>query len=238
MNEPLLKVENVVLHYGTVKALKGVSLEVKKGQSTALIGANGAGKTTLLNVISGLLQPTSGAVTFEGERISGLSPRDILIRGISHVPEGRKIFPSMTVYENLKMGAFIQKDRVLFKRDLETVYALFPELKNRAKQAGGTLSGGEQQMLAIGRALMRGLKLLMMDEPTIGLSPIMVKVLAERIIELGNKGIGILLVEQNVKLALELTEQCYLMDTGGIVLSAASPELIKDERVVESYLGG
>ena len=238
MNEPLLKVENVVLHYGTVKALKGVSLEVKKGQSTALIGANGTGKTTLLNVISGLLQPTSGAVTFEGERISGLSPRDILIRGISHVPEGRKIFPSMTVYENLKMGAFIQKDRVLFKRDLETVYALFPELKNRAKQAGGTLSGGEQQMLAIGRALMRGLKLLMMDEPTIGLSPIMVKVLAERIIELGNKGIGILLVEQNVKLALELTEQCYLMDTGGIVLSAASPELIKDERVVESYLGG
>lgn len=238
MGDDFLNAENIVVHYGSVEAIREVSLSVNRGQLDALIGANGAGKSTVLRAISGLIKPSSGQITFQGIRIDGWPPERILKQGISHVPEGRRIFPSMTVYENLKMGGFSQNDKTRFKKSLDTVYTLFPELRRRHRQAGGTLSGGEQQMLAIGRALMSDLKLLLMDEPTIGLSPIMVKMLTERIVELSHTGIGILLVEQNVKIALEISKECYVMETGRIVLRAPSADLITDERVVRSYLGG
>jgi branched-chain amino acid transport system ATP-binding protein len=238
MTDTLLKVENIKAHYGSVEAIRGVSIDVEEGKISALIGANGAGKTTLLRVISGLIKPTSGQILFHSIRIDGFPPQSILARGISHVPEGRQIFPYMTVYENLKMGGFIQKDKLQFKKDLTMVYQLFPELEKKSRQAGGTLSGGQQQMLAIGRALMSNPKVLLMDEPTIGLSPLLVKILSRTIDELSHQGISILLVEQNIKMAFEICKMCSVMETGSITLSGPAEDLVNDERVKENYLGG
>ncbi len=238
IKDNLLNVENIRVHYGSVEAIKEFSMDVEEGKLDALIGANGAGKSTVLKVVSGLIKPTSGQILFQGKRIDGCSPQSILAQGISHVPEGRRIFPYMTVYENLKMGAFIQNDKLQFKKDLDMVYSLFPELKEKSRQAGGTLSGGQQQMLAISRALMSNPKILLMDEPSIGLSPLLVKALAESIVELTEQGISILLVEQNVRMALEISEKIYVMETGRISLSGRAEDLINDQRIKESYLGG
>jgi branched-chain amino acid transport system ATP-binding protein len=236
-NELLLSVQDLYVDYTGVLALQGVSLEVSESQPTAIIGPNGAGKTTLLKSISGILKPSSGTILFKGQNIIGLPPDEIVRIGISHVPEGRRIFPYMTVYENLRMGAFIEKQRAKENGNFEKVFTLFPELKMRKKQLGGTLSGGEQQMLAIGRALMRDISLLLLDEPTIGLSPIMVQLLSERIKELTVTGVSMLLVEQNVKMALNLSEVCYLMSIGKIELGGRSDLLEQDERVQRTYLG-
>lgn len=233
----LLKTENLVVKYGEVTALKGIDIEIRENLPTAVIGPNGAGKTTLLQTISGIIKPAGGDIFFRESRITDLAPHEIVKCGISQVPEGRRIFPYMTVYENLKMGSYLERDRRKFRANLDKVYALFPELKKRKSQLGGTLSGGEQQMLSIGRALMRDITILLLDEPTIGLSPIMVNVLSDRIRELTRSGINILLVEQNVKMALALSEQCYLMNIGKIELSERSDLLVHDERILKTYLG-
>lgn len=236
-NELLLSVQDLYVDYTGVVALQGVSFEVSESQPTAIIGPNGAGKTTILKTISGILKPFSGAIQFKGQNIIGLQPDEIVRMGISHVPEGRRIFPYMTVYENLRMGAFIEKQRTKENRNFEKVFTLFPELKKRKNQLGGTLSGGEQQMLAIGRALMRDISLLLLDEPTIGLSPIMVQLLSERIKELTATGVSMLLVEQNVKMALNLSKVCYLMSIGKIELGGRSDLLEQDKRIQRMYLG-
>jgi len=236
-SEPLLSVHNLYVDYSGVGALYDISFDVREGEPTAIIGPNGAGKTTLLRTISGVLRPSSGAVVFRGETITGLPPHEIVRRGISHVPEGRHVFPHMTVHENLRMGAYIVKSNAKVKASFERVFALFPALKKMKNQAAGTLSGGEQQMLAIGRALMRDTSLLLLDEPTVGLSPIVVQQLTESIRELIRSGISTLLVEQNVKMAMALSEECYLMSTGKIELRGRSDALEHDERIQKTYLG-
>jgi branched-chain amino acid transport system ATP-binding protein len=233
----MLSIKNLETSYGPVAVLKGISLDVAAGEVVALIGANGAGKTTTLMTISGIVPPHSGSITFCDEEIAGLSPHQIVQRGICHVPEGRRIFPRLSVRENLEMGAYLQTNARKVKEDLDHVFTLFPLLKERESQRGGTLSGGEQQMLAIGRALMSRPKLLLLDEPSLGLSPLMVGKIFEMIKEISRQGKTILLVEQNAHAALTLADRGYVMETGQVVLSDQADRLLKNPRVQSAYLG-
>jgi len=234
----LLDVKGITVHYHKVAAVRDISIEVEEGGVVTLIGANGAGKSTTLRAISGLKHPTTGEIWFKDQRIDRLPPEKINKMGIAQVPEGRRVFPQMTVLENLFMGAFLRKDVDGINRDLEGVFEHFPILKERRKQAGGTLSGGEQQMLAMGRALMSNPKLLLMDEPSLGLSPIMCAEIAKIIKDIHAEGRTIVLVEQNARLALALAQKGYVLETGNIVLHGDAKELRENEQVKKAYLGG
>jgi branched-chain amino acid transport system ATP-binding protein len=234
----MLKVENINVFYGNIQALKGVSLEVKEGEIVTLIGANGAGKSTLLKTISGLLKPKQGDIFYEGQSIAGKAAQTIVKRGISHVPEGRRVFANMTVEENLELGAFLRKDKHEIQKDFEKVYHLFPRLYERRKQLAGTLSGGEQQMLAMGRALMARPRLLLLDEPSMGLAPLLVKTIFRIIEEINSFGTTILLVEQNANMALSVADRAYVIESGRVVLSGLAEELNASEQVKKAYLGG
>ncbi|WP_409301866.1 ABC transporter ATP-binding protein [Peribacillus sp. SCS-155] len=234
----MLKVEGIDVYYGNIQAIKGVSLEINQGEIVTLIGANGAGKSTLLKTISGLLKPKQGKILYEGKSIGGKAAQTIVKQGISHVPEGRRVFANMSVEENLQLGAYLRKDRDGIKKDQEKVYELFPRLQERLKQQAGTLSGGEQQMLAMGRALMARPKLLLMDEPSMGLAPLLVKTIFKIIQEINETGTTILLVEQNANLALSIAHRAYVVETGRIVLSGDAEELTSSEQVKMAYLGG
>ena len=233
----LLEVKNLRVHYGGAEAVRGISLEVEKGDIVTLIGSNGAGKTTTLRTISGLIVPTTGEVRFEGKRIDRASPQDIVKLGIGHVPEWKALFPYMTVLENLELGAFLQKNKSQINSDLEELFVHFPVLKERRKQQARTLSGGEQQMLAIARALMGRPKLLLMDEPSLGLSPIMVQQIGKIVLGINQRGVSIVLVEQNARLALRLARRGYVLETGSIVLQGEGEELLSNEHVKRFYLG-
>ncbi|MBW3555913.1 MAG: ABC transporter ATP-binding protein [Actinobacteria bacterium] len=233
----MLQVEDLRVAYGQIEAVKGVSFSVSAGQVVTLIGGNGAGKTTTLRTLSGLLRPVSGRVVFEGEDISSVPAHEIVRRGIAHSPEGRRIFPRLSVRENLELGAFIRRDPDGVKADLERVYELFGVLRERAGQAAGTLSGGEQQMLAMGRALMSRPRLLMLDEPSMGLSPIMMQRILATVSELKDQGTTILLVEQNAQAALSLADEAYVIETGRIVLSGTGRDLLANDEVRKAYLG-
>ena len=233
----MLEIADIHTSYGNIRALKGISLTVEKGEIVTLIGANGAGKTTTLKTIIGTLGPQRGEIRFEGKRISGLSTNKVVRLGISHSPEGRRIFPRMTVLENLELGAFARADKQNVPADLERVYALFPRLKERQHQKGGTLSGGEQQMLAMGRALMARPKLLLLDEPSMGLSPIMVETIFETIGNIREQGMTILLVEQNARMALRIANRGYVIQAGHITLHDSAEGLLRSDLVRKSYLG-
>lgn len=233
----MLQVNEIHSYYGNIHALKGISLTVDKGEIVTLIGANGAGKTTTLKTISGLLHPRHGTITLEGERIDGLRPHEIVMRGVVQSPEGRKIFGALTVLENLEMGAFARTDKAAMARDLDFVFNLFPRLAERRHQLGGTLSGGEQQMLAIGRALMARPRVLMLDEPSMGLAPVLVETIFDTIKKLNQEGVTILLIEQNAAKALQVAHRGYVIETGQIVLSDSAANLRKSERVRKAYLG-
>jgi len=224
--------------YGAVQALRGVSLAVGAGEVVTLIGANGAGKTTLLRTISGLLPPRRGKITFAGQDITRLAAHRIVASGISQVPEGRIIFANLSVRDNLELGAYLRRDRAQMRADLERVFALFPRLKERERQRGGTLSGGEQQMLAIARGLMSRPRLLLMDEPSLGLAPILVREIFRTVAEISRQGVTILLVEQNAHMALGIADRGYVMETGSIVLSDTRENLLRNEEVKSAYLGG
>ncbi len=232
----MLKVEDLQVYYGAIHAIKGVSFEVNEGEIVALIGANGAGKSTILKTVSGLMHPRTGKVTFMGEDITHTDAYKLVHHGLAHVPEGRRIFLQMSVQDNLKMGAFIHKE--LNKDDLDMVYDLFPRLKERRKQVAGTLSGGEQQMLAMGRALMSRPKLMMLDEPSMGLAPILVDQIFDIVKSLHNAGKTVLLVEQNASKALAVADRAYVLETGKITLSGTGEELRKSDDVRKAYLGG
>jgi len=234
----MLQVNDLHTYYGNIKALRGVSFHVEKGEILSFIGANGAGKSTLMNTLSGTLKPKSGQILFEGEDITKLSPRDRVKKGIILAPEGRQIFPKFTVEENLLMGAYTVNDKELNKRNYEKVFELFPQIKDRQKQIAGTLSGGEQQMLAIGRALMSDPKILMLDEPSLGLSPILVEQIFDLINEINNQGTTILLVEQNAMAALEISDRAYALETGEITIEGTGKELLHNDLIRKSYLGG
>ncbi|MBP0496133.1 ABC transporter ATP-binding protein [Roseomonas indoligenes] len=234
----MLRLEDVTVAYGRVTALKGVSLELREGELVSLIGANGAGKSTALKTVSGLLRPLSGRITWDGEPISGLLPREILQRGIAHCPEGRRVFPHLSVRENLAMGALLRTDSAGIASDLEAMYARFPRLKERAAQAAGTLSGGEQQMLAIARALMSRPRLVMFDEPSLGLAPNIVEQVFSIVQEVRREGLTVLMVEQNALAALSLCDRAYLMETGRVVRAGTGTELLESSDVREAYLGG
>jgi branched-chain amino acid transport system ATP-binding protein len=233
----LLEVEDLRVAYGKIQAVKGISFKVEAGQVVTLIGTNGAGKTTTLRTISGLLTPVSGKIMFDGEAIVGVGAHKIVAKGIAHSPEGRRLFPRLTIAENLQLGAFLRRDAAAVEKDVQRAYDLFPILGERRKQAAGTLSGGEQQMLAMGRALMSRPKLLMLDEPSMGLSPIMMQKIMETITELRNDGTTILLVEQNAQAALSLADHGHVMETGCIALSGTGEQLMDDESVRKAYLG-
>lgn len=235
----MLEVKNLQVCYGAINALHGVSLSVKPGSIVTLIGANGAGKSTTLRAISGLVKPRGGEILFNSKNISGLPAHEIVKLGLSHVPEGRMVFANLTVHENLMMGAYLQRDKAVIQQELELVFKTFPRLKEREKQVAGTLSGGEQQMLAIGRALMSKPKFLMMDEPSLGIAPLLVKAIFEKIVEINRThGITILLVEQNANLALEVSHYGYVLETGKIILENESAALRADPKVRSAYLGG
>ncbi len=235
----MLEVKNLHVCYGVISALQGVSLSVKAGSIVTLIGANGAGKSTTLRAISGLVKPRGGEILFNGKNISGLPAHEIVKLGLSHVPEGRMVFANLTVRENLLMGAYLQRNKAVIQQELELVFKTFPRLKEREKQVAGTLSGGEQQMLAIGRALMSKPKFLMMDEPSLGIAPLLVKTIFEKIVEINRThGITILLVEQNANLALEVSHYGYVLETGNIILQNESAALRADPKVRSAYLGG
>ena len=234
--EPMLVVENVHTYYGQIHALQGVTLQVAKGEVVTLIGANGAGKTTTLKTISGLLHARAGHVKFEGEDITKVAPHVLVERGIGHAPEGRRIFSRLTVLENLQMGAF-SRPKANIAPDIERVFALFPRLKERERQLGGTLSGGEQQMLAIGRALMSEPRMLLLDEPSLGLAPILVAQVFETIKEINSQGTTVLLVEQNALQALSIAHRGYVLQTGEVVLSGSADSLRQNETVRKAYLG-
>lgn len=233
----ILKVDNINVYYGAIHAIKGVSLEVNEGEIVTLIGANGAGKSTTLKAISNLLHPKTGSIEFFGEKLAHIPPHKIVEKGLAHVPEGRRIFLQMTVQENLEMGAYTQGGKT-FDEDIEGVYKQFPRLLERRKQIAGTLSGGEQQMLAMGRALMSRPKLLMLDEPSMGLAPILVEQIFDIIKELHKNGTTILLVEQNAQMALSVADRAYVMETGRITLSGTGAELAQSDSVRKAYLGG
>jgi branched-chain amino acid transport system ATP-binding protein len=235
----MLEIKNLAVGYGAITALHGISLSVPDGKIVTLIGANGAGKTTTLKTISGLLKPKSGEIFYDGKNIAGLPPHQIVKLGVSHIPEGRMIFANLTVLENLQLGAYLQKDKQIVRRELEHVFSLFPRLQERVKQIAGTLSGGEQQMLAIGRALMSKPKLLLLDEPSLGLAPLLVKTIFEKIVEINRQeGITILLVEQNANLALGISHFGYVLETGKIILQDDSAALRQNPQVKSAYLGG
>ena len=238
MAEIMLKIDNIHVYYGAIHALKGVSLEVHKGEIVTLIGANGAGKSTTLRTVSGLLAPKSGSISFLGENIAGMPAHEIVKHGISQVPEGRRIFAEMSVQENLEMGAFTRKDKAGVEKDFEIVYNRFPRLKERRKQQAGTLSGGEQQMLAMGRALMSRPMLLLLDEPSMGLAPLLIKEIFSIIEDINREGTTVLLVEQNANMALSIAHRAYVMETGRITLQGAAKELAASEDVRKAYLGG
>ena len=231
----MLTVENLMVNYGGIEAVKGISLKVPEGETVALIGANGAGKSTILKAIAGLVKPLSGTITFNGRDITGQPPYRIVSAGITMVPEGRRVFSDLTVKENLKIGAYLRKDAV--NDDLDWVFSLFPRLKERSWQAAGTLSGGEQQMLAVGRALMSRPKLMMMDEPSLGLAPLIVKGIFEIIKEINRGGVTILLIEQNANVALHASDTAYVLETGRLVMKGSGRELLKNEAVKKAYLG-
>jgi branched-chain amino acid transport system ATP-binding protein len=237
MQDAVLKLTNVNTYYGQIHALRDISFEVRKGEIVTLIGSNGAGKSTTLRTISSQLTPSTGEVVYEGKTISKLPAHEVVAHGIAHVPEGRKIFPVLTVEENLQMGAFLVKDAQKNARNFERVYELFPRLKERRKQRGGTLSGGEQQMLAIGRALMSDPKMMLMDEPSMGLAPMLVDLIFKSIVQLNKGGMTILLVEQNARKALKISDRAYVLQTGAISLSGTGQELLHDDTVKEAYLG-
>ena len=238
MAEPMLKIDNIDVYYGAIHALKGISLEVKEGEIVTLIGANGAGKSTTLRTISGLLKPKTGSITFLGQDIAGVRAHEIVKKGISQVPEGRRVFAEMTVMENLDLGAFVRKDKAGIQQDLKHVFELFPRLEERKNQSAGTLSGGEQQMLAMGRALMSRPKLLMLDEPSMGLAPLLIKEIFNIIVDINKSGTTVLLVEQNANMALSIANRAYVLETGRITLSGSAQELAASEDVRKAYLGG
>ena len=233
----LLEVENIHSFYGNVQALRGVSLTVEEGEVVTLIGSNGAGKTTTLRSINGILPPREGKIVFRGEEIQGVAAHDMVKRGIAQSPEGRKIFHRMTVLENLEMGAYHRNDRAEIRQDMTRVFDLFPRLKERVKQEAGTMSGGEQQMLAIGRSLMSRPRLLLLDEPSMGLAPVLVERIFQVIEEINRQGMTILLVEQNANVALEIATRGYVLETGTIVNAASAEKLREDPKVREAYLG-
>ena len=233
----MLNLSGIHTYYGSIQALKGVTLTVEQGEIVSLIGANGAGKTTTLMSISGVCQPKQGRVSFLGQEISRLSTEKIVSLGITQVPEGRMIFPRLTVRENLLMGAFLRSDKAGIKADEEKVYELFPKLRERAKQHGGTLSGGEQQMLAIGRALMARPKVLLLDEPSLGLAPIVVENIFEIIKHINSEGVTILLVEQNAQMALQIAHRGYVLETGEVTLEGQAKDLLANPKVRSAYLG-
>ena len=233
----MLELSGVKASYGPIKALKGVSLAVKKGEIVTLLGANGAGKSTTLMTISGVNRTADGEIRYKGERIDGLPAHEIVFKGLSQVPEGRRIFSRLSVRENLDMGAFTLKDKAAISKNLNEVYDLFPVLKERASQQGGTLSGGEQQMLAIGRALMSNPELLLLDEPSLGLAPIIVTKIFKIIKDINERGVTVLLVEQNAKAALKLAHRAYVLETGTITLEGPAHELLENEQVKKAYLG-
>ncbi len=234
---PLLEIENMHSYYGHIHALQGISLTVEEGEVVTLIGSNGAGKTTTLRSIHGILPPREGSIVFDGEEIQGTPAHELIGKGIAQSPEGRKIFHRMTVLENLEMGAYHRNDRSEIQEDMNRVFDLFPRLKERMKQEAGTMSGGEQQMLAIGRALMSRPKLLLLDEPSMGLAPVLVERIFETIREINEQGTTILLVEQNANVALEIATRGYVLETGKIVNSAPAEKLRQDPKVREAYLG-
>jgi branched-chain amino acid transport system ATP-binding protein len=234
----MLSVRDLHVHYGGIHALKGISLEVPRGKIVTLIGANGAGKSTTLRTIAGLVRKTRGEILYEGESLEGMIPEDVVKAGIVMGPEGRRIFPHLSVLDNLMLGAYTRNDREGIEKDLQWVYELFPRLKERLWQKGGTLSGGEQQMLAVGRALMSSPKLVMLDEPSLGLAPLLVKEVFEIIETINQQGKTVLLVEQNAFASLKISHYAYVLEVGQIVLEGTGQDLLKDKRVQEAYLGG
>jgi branched-chain amino acid transport system ATP-binding protein len=235
----MLTIDNLTVNYGAIRALHGVSLTVGQGSIVTLIGSNGAGKSTTLRTVSGLVKPVSGSITYEGERINGLPAHRIVARGLCQVPEGRMVFANLTVQENLMMGAYLQHDAAAIRSERDYVFSVFPRLREREKQQAGTLSGGEQQMLAIGRALMSKPKFLMLDEPSLGIAPLLVKSIFAQIVEINrSRGITILLVEQNANLALEIATRGYVLETGRIILEDEAAALRADPKVRSAYLGG
>lgn len=235
MSNNILEIKDLVVSYGGIEAVKGITMDVPKGEIVTLIGANGAGKSTTLKTIAGIVKPQSAEILFNGHNITGLSPDNIVKAGITLVPEGRRVFPNLTVKENLRIGAYLRKDSL--ESDFEYVYSLFPRLKEREWQLAGTLSGGEQQMLAVGRALMARPSLIMMDEPSLGLAPLVVKSIFDIIKEINKNGITVLLIEQNANMALQAAHTAYVLETGKITMSGKGSELIQDERIKEAYLG-
>jgi branched-chain amino acid transport system ATP-binding protein len=235
MSDIILKISDLKVNYGGIEAVKGISFEVPQGEIVTLIGANGAGKSSTLRTIAGLVKPRSGEVDFMGEKITGKSPNYIVSKGVTLVPEGRRIFPDLSVVENLRIGAYLRTDDLT--EDLNWVYDLFPRLKERSWQAGGTLSGGEQQMLAVGRALMSRPKVIMMDEPSLGLAPLVVKGIFDIIKEINKRGVTVLLIEQNANMALKTANTGYVLETGRITMSGTGAELLADPKVKAAYLG-
>ena len=235
MNEPILSIRDLKVNYGGIEAVKGISFDVQEGSIVTLIGANGAGKSSTLRAIAGLVRPASGSIVFRGDNIANMDTSVIVRKGITLVPEGRRIFPDLTVLENLRVGAYLRGDDI--SEDINWVYDLFPRLKDRSWQAGGTLSGGEQQMLAVARALMSRPKLIMMDEPSLGLAPLVVKGIFEIIREINAQGVTVLLIEQNANMALKTADYAYVLETGRIGLSGTGRELLADENVKRAYLG-
>ena len=233
----MLEVKDLEVYYGMIQAIKGISFEVNKGEVIALIGANGAGKTTTLHTITGLLSPKKGSVIFEGEDITKIPAHKIVSMGMAHVPEGRRVFADLSVYENLKLGAYTRKDKENLNKDLENIYKRFPRLAERKNQSAGTLSGGEQQMLAIGRALMSKPSIILMDEPSMGLSPILVNEIFDIIESISKSGTTVLLVEQNAKKALSIADRAYVLETGKIVTSGKASDLLEDDSIKKAYLG-
>lgn len=234
----MLKVENLNVYYGNIHALKGISLDVNEGEIVTLIGANGAGKSTLLKTLSGLLRPKEGTITYLNESIGGKPAQAIVKSGISHVPEGRRVFAEMSVEENIELGAFLRKDKTGIQEDFQKVYDIFPRLQERRKQMAGTLSGGEQQMLAMGRAIMARPKLLLLDEPSMGLAPLMVQTIFQIIEDINKEGTTVLLVEQNAHMALSVASRGYVIETGKMMLSGSAKDLQESEEVKKAYLGG
>lgn len=233
----MLEIKDLEVYYGMIQAIKGISFEVNEGEVIALIGANGAGKTTILHTITGLLSPKKGSVVFEGRDITKVAAHKIVSLGMAHVPEGRRVFAELTVYENLKMGAYTRKEKSEIEQTLSMVYQRFPRLKERKNQLAGTLSGGEQQMLAMGRALMSHPKIIVMDEPSMGLSPILVNQIFDIIEEVSKSGTTVLLVEQNAKKALSIADRAYVLETGKIVLDGDAQALLNDDSIKKAYLG-
>lgn len=236
-NSGMLEIRNIDVYYGAIQALNNVSLTVEPGEIVAIIGSNGAGKSTLLRTISGILRPRTGSLSFKGQDITGMPPHDIVKAGISHSPEGRRIFTNMSVYENLQLGAYLRNDNEI-EKDIQSAMDRFPRLRERVKQNSGTMSGGEQQMLAIGRALMSRPELLLLDEPSLGLAPNLVTEIFNIVLDVNKAGKTILIVEQNTNRALEIAHRAYVLETGSIVLSGSGKELLADPKVKEAYLGG